>query len=149
MRIAIIGAGAAGLAAAWSLGEQKRHEIDVWDRLPQPGGVATSLALKDKGTPGADKTPESDTSSEGSSLWINDQVQGATPTYFNLLRFIEQFGVETSVTQLRILFGSGESRDHSNLLGIYQRPATTEIRKFRDDLGISPYGNCTIQRLRF
>lgn len=43
MKIAVVGAGLAGLAAAWLLG--RRHEVVLFERHPRPGFTAHSLTL--------------------------------------------------------------------------------------------------------
>lgn len=45
MRIAVIGGGLAGLAAAWRLSRQ--HEVTLFERHAMPGFVASSVALSD------------------------------------------------------------------------------------------------------
>jgi len=57
----VVGAGCAGLSCAWSLSRfPEKFEVDVWEALPEPGGVATSCSVK---------------LSNGQSVEINDQVQ--------------------------------------------------------------------------
>lgn len=61
-RVCVVGSGAAGMACAWSLGRfPDRFEVEVWEALPQPGGVATSQSLR--------------SSKDGANLELNDQVQ--------------------------------------------------------------------------
>ena len=46
-RIAVVGAGLAGLAAAWWLG--RRHRVTLFERLPRPGFTARSVAVEWRG----------------------------------------------------------------------------------------------------
>lgn len=50
MKIAIVGSGIAGLAAAWLLGRQ--HEVTLFERHPQPGMGAFNLNYGDADAPG-------------------------------------------------------------------------------------------------
>ncbi len=54
----------AGTACAWSLSRfPERFEVHVWEALPVPGGVASSLRVKN------------------GEVLLNDQVQGGAPSY--------------------------------------------------------------------
>ena len=44
-RIAIIGAGPAGLSAAWMLGKQGFHDVTVLEKLGRVGGLCKSLTI--------------------------------------------------------------------------------------------------------
>lgn len=48
-RVLIVGAGAAGTAAAYSLGkEPEKFQVEVWEKKAQTGGVATSENISGK-----------------------------------------------------------------------------------------------------
>ena len=46
MRIAIIGAGATGLTAAWKLSE-KGHQVTVYEKSDRLGGLAAAIPVGD------------------------------------------------------------------------------------------------------
>ncbi|GLC40783.1 hypothetical protein PLESTB_000023200 [Pleodorina starrii] len=89
-RVLVVGAGAAGTSCAWSLSRfPERFEVEVWEALPVPGGVASSCTVK-----------------EGKHV-INDQVQGGAPSYRHNLRLLEMFGFKPTPVLMRIAFGVG------------------------------------------
>lgn len=49
MRVAVIGTGIAGNAAAWTL--SKRYPITVYDREIRPGGHSHTVTIDYQGTP--------------------------------------------------------------------------------------------------
>ncbi|PNH12817.1 hypothetical protein TSOC_000181 [Tetrabaena socialis] len=92
-RVLVVGAGAAGTACAWSLSRfPGRFEVEVWEALPVPGGVASSCTVKD-----------------GQHV-INDQVQGGAPSYRHNLRLLELFGFKPTPVMMRIAFGVGDKQ---------------------------------------
>lgn len=61
-RVAIVGSGASGMSAAYALSKHpNQFEVVVFDKEPQPGGMATSI----------DIDPE-----KYGATYINDGVQG-------------------------------------------------------------------------
>ena len=50
MRVAVIGAGLGGLAAAWMLGRQ--HAVTLFERQPRPGFTAANVAVPGRGAAG-------------------------------------------------------------------------------------------------
>jgi predicted NAD/FAD-binding protein len=56
-KICIIGAGAAGLASAWSLCRSQDFEVTVYEKNEHLGDVATTLPIL---------------TSAGDKIWIND-----------------------------------------------------------------------------
>ena len=73
-KVLIVGAGAAGMACAYSLSRFKSHfQVSVWEGGKRGGGVATSeeVVFMDGG--------------EERREWINDGVQGGSLTYRNTL----------------------------------------------------------------
>ena len=68
-RVAIIGAGAAGMSAAYAMSlSPDEFEVEVFERSEVCGGMATSVEL--------------DESIYGAS-YFNAGVQGASPVFFN------------------------------------------------------------------
>jgi predicted NAD/FAD-binding protein len=47
LRIAVVGAGIAGLGAAWLL--SRRHDVDLYEAEPRPGGHANTVEIDDRG----------------------------------------------------------------------------------------------------
>lgn len=91
LRVAVVGAGAAGMAAAYSLSRSDCFEVVVYDQAPVCGGVATSAPVA-----GVD---------------INDGVQGgAAGTYNNVLELHRRHGFEPKTVPLNVSFGQGEHR---------------------------------------
>ncbi|KAH9519331.1 hypothetical protein Btru_075279 [Bulinus truncatus] len=90
-RILIVGAGASGIAAAYSLGKHPdQFEVHMWDKKSHPGGVATTEKIDGPG-----------------DLRINDGVQGGCPTYRNTLNLLAEFGLSTTPVKMMISFGKG------------------------------------------
>jgi len=88
-RVLIVGAGAAGLACAWSLSRfPDKFEVHVWEKEKQAGGVSTSEDV-------------------GGGDWINDGVQGAAPSYHNTFLFHREFGFEHEPVHMKVAFGKG------------------------------------------
>jgi predicted NAD/FAD-binding protein len=94
-RVCIVGGGASGVAAAWSLSQEDSFHVEIWEKTSRLGGVATSLELD-------------------SGIYINDQVQGGTPSYRNTILLLKELGWDISTTHMRISFGTGE-RQWSNI----------------------------------
>lgn len=92
-RVAIVGAGAAGMACAWSLSlHHTRFEVTVFEALESAGGVASTTMTAD----GRDR--------------INDQVQGGAPSYRNNLLFFKQAAdADPTDVHFKIAFGRGET----------------------------------------
>lgn len=90
-RVCVVGAGAAGLATAWSLGRHPdKFEVTVFDKNGWAGGVSTSEDV-------------------GQGHWINDGVQGAAPSYRNTLLLHRELGFEHHHVHLKVAFGKGET----------------------------------------
>jgi len=87
MRIAIIGSGGAGMSAAWLL--DARHEVTVFERNPELGGHAHSVAVERDG-----RTYFAD---DGFS-WFSDAL------YPRFLRLLELNGVPTQIVPMSATF---------------------------------------------
>lgn len=89
-RIAIIGAGAAGMAAAHALSKNPDFHVTVIERTSNCGGMATSVDIDSK---------------KFGASFINDGVQGASPQFANTFAIFELLGFEASEVQLQVSFG--------------------------------------------
>jgi predicted NAD/FAD-binding protein len=90
-RICVVGAGAAGIAAAWSLSRHPdKFQVEVWEKAAVAGGVATSEDV-------------------GNGQYINDGVQGGSVAYRNTILLMNDVGFRTSPVHMKISFGKGES----------------------------------------
>lgn len=70
-KVLVIGSGAAGTAAAWSLSRfPEKFAVQVWEKSAVPGGVALTSELN---------------LASGKTVFINEGVQGGAPSYRNLL----------------------------------------------------------------
>uniref|UniRef100_A0A2C9K765 Amine oxidase domain-containing protein n=1 Tax=Biomphalaria glabrata TaxID=6526 RepID=A0A2C9K765_BIOGL len=110
-RILIVGAGASGIAAAYSLGKHaEKFEVHIWDKSSFPGGVATTEPIEGPG-----------------NLRINDGVQGGCPTYRNTLNLMAEFGLATTPVKMMISFGKGPT--------FWTNHSTTElIRNYKEEI---------------
>ncbi|GIL79652.1 hypothetical protein Vretimale_12249 [Volvox reticuliferus] len=112
-RVLVVGAGAAGTACAWSLSRfPERFDVEVWEALPVPGGVASSCSVKD-----------------GKHV-INDQVQGGAPSYRHNLRLLEMFGFKPTPVLMRIAFGVGDKQWTNHSASELTSRLQPEIRRF-------------------
>ena len=111
-RVLIVGAGAAGTAAAWSLGRYPdRFDVEVWEKESKAGGVATTEDIL-----GGQR--------------INDGVQGGSFTYRNTLALLSLFGFDVKATAMTIAFGKGD-RMWSNIEHTeFAKRMEPEIRRF-------------------
>lgn len=90
-RVLVVGSGAAGTAAAYSLSRcPDKFDVQVWEKAQVPGGVATTSEIK-------------------GGLVINDGVQGGCPTYRNVLNIMKEFNLETNPVHLTVSFGKGKT----------------------------------------
>jgi predicted NAD/FAD-binding protein len=87
-RVLVIGAGAAGCAAAWSLARSgDAVAVEVWEKAAVAGGVASTQRWK--------------------GYWFNDGVQGGAPCYANTFRLHAAAGFEPRPVHMTINFGKG------------------------------------------
>ena len=92
-RVLVVGGGAAGTAAAWSLSRSPRFAVSLWESAPTLGGVATTEKI---------------TLPDGSVVAINDGVQGGAPSYRNCLGFhAAALGFAPQEVVMKVAFGKG------------------------------------------
>ena len=95
-RVLVVGGGAAGLAAAWSLSRfPDRFSVEVWEKGDVPGGVATSESVSFSDAPAS------------TSARINDGVQGGTSSYRNTLLLHGLLGHRPKPVKMTVSFGAG------------------------------------------
>ena len=109
--VVIVGAGAAGMACAFSLSRWPEYRVTVVDEKPVCGGVATSERWRRRGNTNQKKNGGEEEEEEEEEVWFNDGVQGgAIDTYTNVLRLHRLFGFEPKRVPLNVAFGSGKWR---------------------------------------
>ncbi|QRW09753.1 hypothetical protein RhiLY_08752 [Ceratobasidium sp. AG-Ba] len=126
-RVCIVGAGASGMSCAYALSRHPdKYEVTVFDKESEAGGMATSIPI-DPDRYGA--------------TYINDGVQGCSPTFANTIKMFKLLGYECSSVGMQISFGKSEETFWSN---VFPSPM---IRKFESD--IKKFGRAlkTIKRL--
>lgn len=90
-RVCVIGAGASGMAAAFALARQpQQYQVEVWDKEPYCGGVATSEYIDQQ-------------------MMINDGVQGAAASYRNTLQLLQTMGFAATPVAMKISFGKNKT----------------------------------------
>ncbi|SCZ96502.1 BZ3500_MvSof-1268-A1-R1_Chr8-2g10241 [Microbotryum saponariae] len=121
-RIAIIGAGAAGMSAAYALSvtsskskdkSGEGFEVVLFERSSACGGMATSSDI--------------DETKYGAS-YINDGVQGASPVFYNTFKVFEELGFGSSEVGMQCSFGKGDDEFWSNVF------PSSVIDKFQPDI---------------
>ncbi|KAG8832475.1 hypothetical protein FRC17_001296 [Serendipita sp. 399] len=118
-KIAIVGAGAAGMSAAHALSatEDSEFDVTVFERTNCCGGMATSEKI-DSQKFGAD--------------FMNDGVQGASPQFANTYALFDLLGFKASKVDLQVSFGRDVDEDFwsnvfpSNVIDKY----AADIKKF-------------------
>ena len=86
-RVCIVGAGAAGMSAAYALSRHPdRFEVTVFDKADVAGGMATSVDI--------------DPAKYGAG-YINDGVQGCSPVFFNTLCMFRMLGFEATEVDMQ------------------------------------------------
>ncbi|CDO76022.1 hypothetical protein BN946_scf184665.g14 [Trametes cinnabarina] len=94
-RVCIVGAGAAGMSAAYALSRHPdRYKVTVFDKQSVAGGMATSIDI--------------DPAKYGAG-YINDGVQGCSPVFANTLRMFRMLGFEPTEVGMQISFGKGDA----------------------------------------
>ncbi|KAN0103646.1 hypothetical protein V8E52_011784 [Russula decolorans] len=93
-RVAIVGAGAAGLSAAYAFSKHPdKFFVIVFEKEHVTGGMASSMNI-DRNLCGAS--------------YINDGVQGCSPAFANTLRIFRELGYPPQKIDMQISFGKGE-----------------------------------------
>ncbi|KAL5523247.1 hypothetical protein ACEPAF_1514 [Sanghuangporus sanghuang] len=101
IKVAIVGAGSAGMAAAFALtNHPDKFQVTVFDKQDVCGGMATSIPID------ADKFGAS---------YINDGVQGGSPQFYNTFKFFEKLGFRSTEVGMQISFGKGEEKFWTNV----------------------------------
>lgn len=117
-RVLIVGAGAAGSAAAWSLSRfPEKFDVTVIDPAPRAGGVATSIPIRDA-------------SGSDAKLYINDGVQGGAYSYRNVLQLHKMMGFDVSPVDMKISFGNGDAAWTNYLDSKLTQRLQPEIKRF-------------------
>ncbi|KAH0828754.1 hypothetical protein J3R83DRAFT_3178 [Lanmaoa asiatica] len=114
-RVAIVGAGAAGMSAAYALSlHPDRFTVTMFEQSSSAGGMATSIPL-DESKYGAD--------------YINDGVQGASPVFYNTYAMFDKLGFKASPVGMQVSFGRDADADFwSNVF------PSCVIDRFRSDI---------------
>ena len=95
LRVLVVGGGAAGTAAAWSLCRSAdKYAVTLWEHAPVLGGVATTEELQ---------LPD------GTTVRANDGVQGGAVSYRNSLKLHELLGFKPQAVNMTVAFGKGAS----------------------------------------
>jgi predicted NAD/FAD-binding protein len=98
LRVLVVGGGAAGTAAAWSLCRSaesvEKYAVTLWEHAPVLGGVATTEQLQ---------LPD------GTTVRANDGVQGGAVSYRNSLKLHELLGFKPQAVNMTVAFGKAQS----------------------------------------
>jgi len=89
-RVAVVGGGAAGVAAAWTLAQSPDVQVTLFESAPRLGGVAFSETF--------------------SGIEVNVGVQGAAPSYANTLKLHRLFGFSHTRVRMTTSFGRSDDR---------------------------------------
>jgi predicted NAD/FAD-binding protein len=117
-RVAIIGAGVAGLGAAWALNRNKdRFDVTVFEANPTIGGNAVTVDM-----------PQPD----GSAIPFDISVTACIPTvYHNYVQLLKQYGVELVPTTFSYSVKYGDDVYAHDFDSDLRRRLQPEIRRFQ------------------
>src|SRR6267154_5737245 len=91
-RVAIVGAGAAGLSAAYALSKHPdKFTVTVFEREPVAGGMVSSMDV---------------VSAQCDAPYINDGVQGCSPAFANTLRIFRELGCPPEKIDMQCAFST-------------------------------------------
>lgn len=114
--ILIVGAGAAGTAAAYSLSKHpEKFNVEVWEKRSVPGGVACSSNVK-------------------GDVFVNYGVQGGTPSYRNTLLMMKEYNFEPSPVHMMISFGKEKTHWTNYAKSPLTEKLKDEIKRFEEVL---------------
>ncbi|KAM0750661.1 nucleotide-binding domain-containing protein [Meredithblackwellia eburnea MCA 4105] len=113
-RVAVIGAGAAGMSAAYALSlSPDDFDVSLFERSDHTGGMATSTDIDHN---------------KYNASYINDGVQGASPVFSNTFTMFETLGFFSSKVGMQCSFGKGQDQFWSNVF------PTQVIDKYQSDI---------------
>lgn len=115
-RICIVGAGAAGLASAWSLCRSQNFEVSVYEKNEHLGGVATTLPIS---------------TATGDKIMINDQVQGGAPVYHNTRHLFESVGFDFVPVRLGVSVGTDATHWNNTQITSFILRMRPQIHRFQ------------------
>lgn len=101
MRIAIVGTGISGLAAAWLL--DRHHDVHVFEREPRLGGHTHTVEIGEdgRGRSSSDNAPRPDHDRDDGGLAVDTGfIVYNAPTYPNLTRLFDELGVATEPSDM-------------------------------------------------
>ena len=111
--VCIVGGGAAGIAAAWSLSRfPEKYDIHLWEKRNVTGGQATSENI------------------QLVNSYINDGVQGGAYSYRNTLTLHKMLGFEPHPVPMKISFGKGSTHWTNYFETDLVRRLKKDIKKF-------------------
>ncbi len=107
-RIAVIGSGAAGLAAAWALSQ--RHSVVLYEAADRLGGHANTVDVEG---------PDGPISVDTGFIVYNE------PNYPNLVHFLRQLGVESKASDMSfaVSLNGGRYEYAGSPLGLFAQPS--------------------------
>ena len=132
-RVCVIGAGAAGSAAAWSLTRSNannvddanatQYEVEVWEPASMAGGVATTSRFG----------VHNEKAMATRHVAYNDGVQGGAPSYRNTLSLLESLGHDVSTVSMKVCFGVDDERPTSGKVLDEKKRKKTDDEDDEDD----------------
>ncbi|KAF7308430.1 Amino-oxidase domain-containing protein [Mycena chlorophos] len=114
MKVAVVGSGAAGLAATWLLNQQPEVEVHLFEADNRPGGHANTIKFTPPG-----KTPEEGVYVDTGFIVFNPS------TYPNFIKFLKQEGIPYDPTEMTFSVtrdGGAFEWAGNNLLTVFCQP---------------------------